>query len=180
MGPVGANRRIVTPLCALLLACVLVLASAAAGKSALAADRQPASAILDRCVTSSTQIERYATFAGRMVALPGSTEMAMRIDVEERLRGQDGFRPVEDAGAPSLGVWRTSEQGVKIFKDLKQVSNLQAPAAYRAEISFRWIAKGIGGGRDVVIKKETLHTPACKQPTPERQLGAEASAARMP
>lgn len=179
MDRVSAHRRIAS-LPALVFACALVLASAAAGKGALAPDRQPASVTLEKCVTSSTQIERYATFAGRMVALPGSTEMAMRIDVEERLPGQDGFHPLQDAGAPGLGVWRTSEQGVKIFKDLKQVTNLQAPAAYRAEVSFRWTAKGIGGARDIVVKRETLRTPACKQLPPERQLGAEASAARMP
>jgi hypothetical protein len=172
MGPLSANRRIVS-LPAPLLACALVLASAAAGKGALAQDRQPASANLERCVTYSTQIERYVTFAGRMIALPGSTEMAMRIDVEERLPGQDGFHLLEDAGGPRLGVWRTSEQGVKIFKDFKQVSNLQAPAAYRAQISFRWTAKGTDGARDVVIKRETLRTAACRQPPlPERQLGA--------
>ena len=34
--------------------------------------------------------------------------------------------------APGLGVWRSSAAGVKIFAHLQQVTNLAAPAFYRA------------------------------------------------
>jgi hypothetical protein len=142
--------------------------------------RQPASATLERCTVAAAQGERYATFAGKMVALPGTSEMAMRIDIEERQPGQTSFRPLE-GDVPGLGAWRSSEPGVKIFKDVKQVIDLEAPAAYRAVIHFRWFdGRASDGTVDPIARREVLRTLACKQPPPERQLGGEAAAARMP
>lgn len=137
--------------------------------------RTPAIAMLEKCVTASPQPERYAMFAGRMLALPGTTSMSMRIDVEERPQGQTAFRRPEGAGTSGLGSWRSSEPGVKIFKDVKQVTNLDAPVDYRAAVHFRWI-----GPKGVLIKREVLHTGVCHEPTPEVQVAGEAATARMP
>jgi hypothetical protein len=115
--------------------------------------------MLEKCATAGDQLERYATFVGRMVALPGATEMAMRIDVEQRAPGHLFFRRVEGAGSPGLGAWRASEPGVQIFKDVKQVSNLAAQLEYRAVVRFRW-----SGPQGIVMKREVLRTPACRQP----------------
>ena len=66
--------------------------------------------------------------------------MAMRIDVLERLPDELVFHTVT---APGLGVWHSSAPGVKVYKSLKQVTNLSAPAVYRGAVRFRWLnAKG--------------------------------------
>jgi hypothetical protein len=58
-------------------------------------------------------------------------------------------------------VWRSSAPGVKVYKYLKQVTNLSAPAFYRAAVRFRWLnAKGR------LIFATELHTPRCEQPAP--------------
>jgi hypothetical protein len=151
------------------------LSRAAGARVATAGEeRPPAVASLEKCVTASAQPERYAIFTGRMSAIPGSTAMAMRIGIEERTRGES-FHPLEGADSTGLGSWRDAEPGVKIFKDLKQVSDLLAPVDYRAVVRFRWInTKGI------VIKRATLRTPSCREPAPEGQVGETSSAARMP
>jgi hypothetical protein len=130
--------------------------------------RTPAAAMLEACVTSADPAERSATFVGRMTAVPGSVSMAIRMGVEERTSGELGFHSLEDTSTPALGAWRISEPGVKIFKDLKQVTNLSAAADYRAVVHFRWTSV-----KGAVVKRETLRTPACRQPAPEGQVGSE-------
>lgn len=132
-----------------------------------------ASATLEKCVTAVAQSERYATFAGQMKSGPGTEEMAIRIDLLEREPGQAFFHRVE---APGLGQWRTSEPGVKIFKVVKQITNLGSPGAYRALVRFHWIdAEGD------IFRRARSHTQTCRQPSlQEPGLGGEAATARMP
>jgi hypothetical protein len=118
---------------------------------------QPAAA-LEQCVTSVAQIERSATFAGEMTAVAGTARMAMRIEVLESAPGEVAFHAV---AAPGLGVWRDSDPRVKIYKYLKQVTNLSAPASYRALVRFRWM-----GAHGHVIKRAERITPRCEQPAP--------------
>jgi hypothetical protein len=54
---------------------------------------------------------------------------------------------------------------VKIYKYVKQVTNLAAPAAYRAVVRFRW-----QGERGHVLKRVELHTPRCLEPTLSTQV----------
>jgi hypothetical protein len=49
---------------------------------------------------------------------------------------------------------------VKIYKYVKQVTNLDTSAAYRALVRFRWI-----GERGHVLKRDELHTPRCLEPS---------------
>jgi hypothetical protein len=113
-------------------------------------------ASLVECVTTGEESERAATFAGEMTALPGTAKMQMRIDVLERLPRELVFHTV---AAPGLGVWRSSAAGVKVYKDLKEVTNLSGPASYRAEVRFRWLnAKG------KLIKGAEARTQRCTQP----------------
>jgi hypothetical protein len=114
------------------------------------------SATLTQCVTSVTQAERSATFAGEMSVVPGTAKMAMRIDVEERLPHEESFHAVI---APGADVWRTSEPHVKIFKYLKQVTDLSAPARYRALVHYRWM-----NAHGVTIRRAARVTHACAQP----------------
>jgi len=114
------------------------------------------SATLGKCVTSVLQSERAATFSGEMTAISGSARMSMRIDVQVRLPGETLFHTVS---APGLGVWRGSDAGVKTYRYVKQVTNLSAPAFYRASVGFRWMtAKGR------LIRHVERRTAACGQP----------------
>jgi hypothetical protein len=126
--------------------------------SAPSSPQQGLSATLEQCQTALAQSERSATFAGEMSSIPGTVRMQMRIDVDERMPEQARFRIVR---APGLGVWRSSAAGVKAYKYLKQVTNLSAPAYYRADVSFRWLD---ADGRS--IRDAERHTPACYQPAP--------------
>lgn len=129
------------------------------------------SATLEQCVTSAVATQRSVTFTGQMVATPGTQRMAMRIELLERVPGEAGYHHVT---APGLGVWRSSEAGVKIYRYVKQITNLSAPAVYRAVVHFRWI-----GDKGHVLKRAELHTARCAQPTVSDGEGeAGASAAR--
>ena len=115
-----------------------------------------ASVALEQCATSTVQTERSATFTAQMTATGATQKMGMRIELQQRLRGETEFHTIV---APGFGVWRASEAGVKIYKYVKQITNLDAPAAYRAVVHFRWL-----GGRGHVLKRAELHAPRCLQP----------------
>jgi hypothetical protein len=116
-----------------------------------------ASVGIEQCVTSTVQSERSATFTAQMAATATTQKMAMRIELQQRLRGESEFHTL---AAPGFGVWRTSEPGVEIYKYVKQVTNLDAPAAYRVTVRFRWIDE-----HGHVLKHDELHTTRCVQPT---------------
>jgi hypothetical protein len=157
------------------IACTVVLvttclagtstAVAAAGVSAtrigLGESGKPnASATLQQCLTAETQAERSATFAGEMSAIPGTARMEMRFEVLERMPADLAYHTVT---APGLRVWSSSAPGVKTYRNLNKVTNLAAPAFYRAAVRFRWInAKG------KLLKVAELRTHRCEQPTPPK------------
>jgi hypothetical protein len=118
-----------------------------------------AAATVEQCVTTGEQTDRSATFAGEMTATAGTARMAMRIEVQERLPGEELFRTVS---APGLGVWRGSAAGVKIYQYVKQVTNLSSPAVYRGLIRFHWL-----NDRGYVIRRAERHTVPCTQPAVE-------------
>jgi hypothetical protein len=150
--------------CAVVVACLVLPSN---GPAAAAGQTRPPgtstakpglAATLVGCVTAVNQAERSATFAGEMTAITGSAHMQMRIDVLERLPEEASFHTV---AAPGLGIWRGSAPGVKVYKYLKQVTNLSAPAFYRGAVRFRWFnAKGR------LMRSEELRTPRCQQPAP--------------
>ncbi|HEY7961776.1 MAG TPA: hypothetical protein VID29_07640 [Solirubrobacteraceae bacterium] len=114
------------------------------------------SAIVEQCVPAASQAERSVTFSGQMTAIAGAQRMAMRIDVQERTPTEAEFHTVL---APGLGVWRLSDPGVKIYKYLKQVTNVAAPAAFRAIVRYRWL-----DDRGRVLRRTERRTPVCRQP----------------
>ena len=157
-----AARLLALTACALSLVCVADVGGAIgaprgqSGQPGVAVTPQGESATLEQCVTSVVQAERSATFAGEMTAIAGTTHMAMRVDVQQRLPDEALFHTLS---APGLGVWRSSDPKVKVYKYLKQVTNLSAPAVYRAVVRFRWLnAKGH------VIRRAEHLTPRCAQP----------------
>jgi hypothetical protein len=121
-----------------------------------------ASVGIEQCATSTVQAERSATFTAQMTATAATQKMAMRIELQQRLQGESEFHSIVASG---FGVWRTSEPGVEIYKYVKQVTNLDAPAAYRVTVRFRWIDE-----RGHVFKREELHTSRCVQPTLPEQV----------
>jgi hypothetical protein len=114
------------------------------------------SALVEQCVTGVNQFERSATFSAQMTAIPGTQRMAMRIEVQERMPTEEAFHTITPGG---LGAWRQSDGGVKIYKYLKQVTNLTAPAAFRALVHYRWT-----DGKGRVIRRAVRHTPICREP----------------
>lgn len=114
------------------------------------------SASLEQCTPSEIQAERSVTFTGDMVATPGTQRMGMKIELLEHVHGESGFHTVT---SPGIGVWRGSEAGVRIYRYVKQITNLTAPAAYRAVVHFRWL-----GEKGRVIKRAELRTAKCVQP----------------
>jgi hypothetical protein len=116
-------------------------------------------ASLVQCFTASEPAERSATFSGEMTTIAGASRMAIRIELLERMPGEAGYHAV---AAPGLGVWRASAPGVSVYKYVKQVTNLSAPADYRGLVGFRW-----QGLRGRTIKREERRTRRCSQPAPE-------------
>jgi hypothetical protein len=147
---------------AALIVCLLALV--ACGPVALARESSAPTPVpgdysvtLEQCVSSSVQAERSATFVAQMVATAPTQKMAMKINLEERLRNEPESHVVPASG---FGVWRPSEPGVKIYKYVKQVTNLTAPVVYRVAVKFRWV-----GDKGKVIKRADLHSSRCFQPT---------------
>jgi hypothetical protein len=159
-GLIGVNgRRSALTVSAVALCSIAAQPAAAGSTQALRSARAvtpSASAVLEECLTSSLQAERSATFAGEMTAVAGTVRMAMHIDVDERTPAQTTFHIVS---APGLGVWRLSDPRVKLYKYVKQVTNLSSPAVYRAVVRFRWL-----GPHGHVIKRAQRFTGACVQP----------------
>lgn len=130
--------------------------------SATAPAAGTASVGIEQCVTSTVQAERSATFTAQMAATATTQKMAMRIELQQRLHGESEFHTL---AAPGFGVWRTSEPGVEIYKYVKQITNLDAPAAYRVLVHFRWLDE-----RGHVLKHDELHTPRCVEPSLSGQV----------
>jgi hypothetical protein len=146
----------------------LGLAGQASGFTPAATTPVPTvSATVEQCTPAVNQSERSATFAAQMTALEGTQRMAIRIDVQERSPTDPTFHTVI---APGLGVWRQSETGVKIYKYVKQVTNLAAPAVFRGQVRFRWL-----DSRGTVLKRTLRLTPTCVQP-----VDIPTAPARMP
>jgi hypothetical protein len=104
-----------------------------------------------------------------MTTIPGAQGMAVRVDLQERTPLAPRFHGVS---APGLGNWHQSEPSVKVFRYLAQVTNLAAPASYRALVSFRWLD---AGGH--VISRASRRTPVCRQAAmkPEALRGRRSS-----
>jgi hypothetical protein len=122
------------------------------------------SATVEQCVISTVQSERSATFTAQMVATGATQRMQIKIELQQRMRGETEYHTIV---APALGVWRGSEPGVRIDKYVQQVTDLTAPAAYRALVQFRWL-----GDHGHVLKRAELHTMHCLQPLPPAQVTA--------
>jgi hypothetical protein len=115
-----------------------------------------AAATLYHCLTASLASERSLSIDAEMSAIPHSAHMALRIEIEERLPEAALFHKVK---APGLDVWREADRGVSSYRYLSKVTNLSAPAVYRAAVRFRWL-----NADGHLIKQVERHTATCAQP----------------
>ncbi len=162
---ISGRRPLLAFACGLALLSVVFAGGARAeGLAGVAADvlaagnTAPASASLTQCLTAGEAAERSATFSGEMTTIAGATRMSMRFELLERMPGETGYHAV---AAPGLGVWRASDPGVSVYKYVKQVTNLSAPADYKGLVSFRWL-----GAHGHTIKRDERRTRKCSQPAP--------------
>jgi hypothetical protein len=130
------------------------------------------SATVEQCVTAPTQADRAVTFTGQMETVTGAHRMAMEIVVQERPPSDGGFHALLAAGPPA---WQRSEVGVKIYKYVRQVTDLPAPAYFRAVVTYRWLDEK---GR--VLRSEERRTPACREPAEHAKPAAGATTQPTP
>ncbi len=129
------------------------------------------SANVEQCVAATVQSGRSVTFTGQMETLPGAHRMAMEIVVQEHLPGEVGFHTLAAAGP---ATWQRSEVGLKIYRYVRQVTDLPAPAAFRALVQYRWLDE-----RGHVLRSTARRTPICHEPG-ERPRTEAPGAATMP
>jgi hypothetical protein len=135
---------------------MLAVAALSGAPAAAPAPAPALTAAVEQCVPSAEQAERSATFTAQMSAVEGAQRMAIQFEVQERSPAATAWSTVVD---PGLSNWRQSEPGVKIFKYVKQVTNLAAPADFRAVVRYRWF-----DGKGHVFKHAMRHTPVCIEP----------------
>ena len=147
----------------LVLGCIAVPTLAAAASSGVRRTTAPSegstTASLVACHVAVDQADRTATFAGELVATATSRSLEIRIIVLERTGGTGRFSAV------SVGGWRRSSPGVGAYKYVKQVTNLPAPAQFRARVDFRWLA-----ATGAVLGSQTRTTATCVQPDERAKL----------
>ncbi len=112
-------------------------------------------ATLTTCTTGLDAADRVAVFTGTMPARKAAS-MAVRFDLYERSGAVGPFRRLT---VPNFGEWERSQRNVAGFQYDKRVQALQAPAAYRVTVRFRWY-----DANGQVIRRATRTTPVCEQP----------------
>jgi hypothetical protein len=135
---------------------VCAVAPAAQGQEGTAPASPAVSATVEQCVTASAASDRSVTFTAQMETVPGAHRMAMQIILQEHDRDEAGFHTLTAGG---VGAWERSEVGVKIYKYVRQVTDLPAPAAYRAIVEYRWLSE-----KGHVIRTDERRTAICRQP----------------
>jgi hypothetical protein len=116
------------------------------------------SATVEQCDTAAAQTDRSVTFTGQMETVAGAHRMAIEIEVQEHAPEEEGFHTLSTAG---LGAWQRSEAGVRIYKVRQAVTDLPAPAVFRAIVHYRWLNE-----KGQVIRRDERRTPVCRQPAP--------------
>ncbi len=117
---------------------------------------------LQTCRVAVAPRERYATFGAQMSQVPGGRRMAIRIGLRQRTPPGHTYRALS---APGLGVWRQSLRGVRVYRYVKQVVDLPAPATLRAAVDYRWL-----DARGRVIRRARRLSSPCVQPDERPRL----------
>lgn len=150
----GVRRTALTALC---IACAAAIPAAAQAP----VFNLPLKAKLTDCHTGPLAADRFAVFVGQMPALQRTRRMWMRFDLFERTAAGTWQHVL----VPKFGTWQKSLPGKPGFIYEKRVDQLQAPAAYRAQVRFRWYD---AQGRLQRQARRTTHT--CHEPDPRPDL----------
>ncbi|MGN6187807.1 MAG: CARDB domain-containing protein [Conexibacter sp.] len=146
---------------AVLLSLALLLVAAPA-RGAAAPSAGPAGARLTACHRSPAIDQRVATVGTWMRPIPGSSHLAVKLDLWER---SPGHRWTLRADVPGLGSWVTPSDASlgssagDVFKYRQAVGRLEVPAAYRFHVAFRWL-----DAAGNVVREADRTTAACRQP----------------
>jgi hypothetical protein len=122
------------------LAASAVAAALAPGPAAGAASRGLVAVHLTSCIHALAPIDRLLDVSARMRAFPGAKRMGIRFDLLVRRGSEPAFHAV-GGRALGFGIWLRSSPGVGTYRYLRTVRNLEAPAAYRMRVRFRWYGK---------------------------------------
>ena len=145
---------------ALAIAAALALLAAPAARAAV--PKSSARALLRGCERGHEQLDRAAVFEGQMRTGPGVSRMQMRFTLQARETRKD---PWEAVAAPGFGTWVGSATGTYRYIYTKRVEGLLAPAQYRVQLRFRWLAPS---GR--VLARARAASRSCRQPDPRADL----------
>jgi hypothetical protein len=133
-----------------------LLAACVPGASASTTATTPVAAVtLAACHPSDDVSQRFATFAGQMQTVKGSTRMGMRFTLLERLDTPD-FEPV---AVSDLRLWRRSKKGATSFIYSQRITALRDGGSYRMRVLFRWF-----GSDGRAVKTKTVRSTVCHQP----------------
>jgi hypothetical protein len=132
----------------------LSLLPAIAAAPAVAQDRTPLAARVTACENSADPSARAAEFTGSMPRASGATALAMRFSLQERTSVR--WRHVE---VPGWDTWVRAASGAPGFVYAKRIERLDAPASYRAVVTFRWT-----DAAGHVVRRIVRRTPVCRQP----------------
>jgi hypothetical protein len=149
-------RRAITGISALALAAGSAAGALAAPNSTSKPGR-PSVAVAD-CHPSDDVSERYASFNAQTRAVPGTTRMAVRFTLLERLNGIGRFKPVS---LSDLRSWRRSKPGARSFIYTQRVTALHDGGYYRMRVQFRWY-----DAQGTVLRTAVVRSGVCHQPTP--------------
>ena len=139
-------------------ACCAILAAlpgVAGAQAPVATEASMHAVSLVQCVSAPAASGRTITFMAEIRALAGA-RMWIQINLQERLPG-GRFKQVK---GPGVGLPREAAAGVAAFQSVRTLSNLTAPAAYRAQVTFRWTE-----GRRTV-RRESDYSPICRMQVP--------------
>ncbi len=150
-------RQLTGAICAALAAAALLPAAGGAHRIDTSRYSVLQSVALEQCVTAPSASARLVSFAAEIHALRRASRMSIQIDLQERLPGER-FKTVK---GPGIGLWRAAVPGVAAFQSTRTLSNLTAPAKYRALVYFRWSNKA---GR--TIRHESAYSGVCDEPLP--------------
>jgi hypothetical protein len=135
---------------------LLVLLAALVLPAGASARVRGASVTLTDCETSVSQTERAAGFEGRMKAGRVGQRLQMRFSLQRQDASTGRWTRVE---VPGWAQWLTADPDTTHYAYEKRVESLEAPAAYRAVVRFRWTS---ALGR--VVRTARVSSAVCRQP----------------
>ncbi len=141
-----------------------LLASIGVTGAVAAASSGPRAALRDFvCQKSIGPAGRVISVTSVMRPLTGTQKLEMRFELLQKADGSSVWSPVS---GPHFGVWVSptnpptlGQRPGDVWKVPFPVADLEAPFAYRLEVSFRWL-----GTHDRVIGTASRTTATCQQP----------------